>query len=655
MKVKMKIQFIKLTIVFMALSILAGSTVNAIDAPEMEWHKGYNIPSGAGPHVHEGMQTSDGGYIGIGQAEVGSTEEMVVIKTDSDGRRLWRKVIGTSSQQDVGICVAEASDGYICGGGLYDSGNQKRALVKLNKTTGNIVSGWPKYYSGLRNSAIRGIDILGDGSIVATGYTDYWRGGFVFIVDDGDGFIMKTDSSGSLQWSKSLSVPQGTKVRADGSGFAVCSTDWYFSGGDHQDAVLIKTDGSGNETSSYHFGGTNNEHCYDFDLTSDGGYILAGHTLSYGVATWDFYLVKVNSSGVEEWHRTFGQPRGYNADYIYDEGYGVRQTPDGGYIMTGGSGDEHSYSACGHPAGCSDEWKAYVVKTDGSGNKLWEDVYPPTSAGNTAGEYLGLTSDGGFILFNDTDAFWDTVGSEAMGFMKIARDTALLPWPNPMTWATVPHLSGPDSVSMTATTASGPNGVQYYFTCTAGGGHDSGWQDGTLYEDTGLSKDIRYAYTVRVRDKGDDPNETEPSNEHSTIIYSSDFDLDGGLDVRDLSLLGLSWLMEGCAEPEWCDGTDLDFSTQVNLADFAILGKNYPFDPNFVGHWRLDGDATDSSIQGHDGTCYGSLQWDPNGYINGALEFDGASVYVEMTGYNQWGARVRWGQCLCGDDRLQRY
>jgi hypothetical protein len=202
-----------------------------------------------------------------------------------------------------------------------------------------------------------------------------------------------------------------------------------------------------------------------------------------------------------------------------------------------------------------------------------------------------------------------------------------------MTWAIVPHLSGPDSVSMTATTASDPDGVQYYFTCTAGGGHDSGWQDDIFYEDTALSKDIRYAYTVKVRDKGDDPYETGPSNEHSTIIYSSDFDLDGDLDVKDLSFLGLYWLRGGCAEPNWCDGTDLDFSTQINLADFAILSQNCPFDPNLTGYWRLDGDATDSSIQGRDGTCYGSLQWVPNGYINGALEFDGSSVYVKTTNY----------------------
>jgi hypothetical protein len=431
---KVQIQFAVLTILFVVFSLVAGSTY-AVDAPEMEWHKGYGPSSGT--HVHEGFQTSDGGYIGIGHT---SLPDMVIIKTYSNGNKEWQKVIGTSGQPDVGYCVAEASDGFICGGGLYDSSNQKRALVKLD-FNGNIVSGWPKYYLGSQNCAIRGIDILGDGSIVATGYKNCPEEGFVFIVDDGTGFIMKTDADGNVIWDKGLSVPQGTKVRVDGSGFAVCSTAWYYSGGDHMDAVLIKTNSSGNETNKYHYGGTNGEHCYDFDLTSDGGYILGGHTTSYGVANWDYYLVKVNSSGTQQWYKTFGQPRGYDAQYIHDEAYGVRQTPDGGYIIVGGSGDENeAYEECGHPAGCSGEWKAYLVKTDADGNLLWQDVYPPTSVGNTAGEYLGLTSDGGYIVYTDTDAFWGTIGAEAMGFMKIAPDISDEdpPTPDPMNWAQVP-------------------------------------------------------------------------------------------------------------------------------------------------------------------------------------------------------------------------
>lgn len=495
------------------IGLVAGSVFAA--APSMEWFVGYGVADGS--HVHEGMQTSDGGYIAIGNT-LARNAEMIVSKTDSSGNEEWTVTIGDSKKVDIGICVAEVSDGFICGGGLYDAGSrgQERGLVKLNKSTGAVI--WQKTYPGGSKGCIRGVDILSDGSIVATGYINSGQSGYLFFADDSEGFIMKTDSSGNIIWDKALSVAQGTKVREISGGFAVCSTVWYYDGGDHTDAVLIKTDSSGNETYSNRYGSGMDEHIYDFDLTSDGGYIMGGHTLGYGVANWDLYLLKLDSSGNEQWYKIFGNPRGYDPQYIHDEAYGVRQTPDGGYALAAGTGDEYEYSECGHPSGCSDEWKAYLVKTDSSGNLEWEGVYPPTSVGNTAAEYLGLTSDGGYMLLCDTDAFMGSIGAEAIGFMKIAGDgppDTEPPSPDPMTWATVPYSTGSTSIAMVATTATDPSGVSYYFSCISGGGHDSLWQADTFYEDDNLEPNTTYTYTVKARDNSANQNQTAESSAES--------------------------------------------------------------------------------------------------------------------------------------------
>jgi len=101
------------------------------------------------------------------------------------------------------------------------------------------------------------------------------------------------------------------------------------------------------------------------------------------------------------------------------------------------------------------------------------------------------------------------------------------PTPNPSAWAEEPHqIVDPDSgaanvVSMTAVTASDPSGVQYLFVCTAGPGHDSGWQDSPTYIDSGLESNTLYTYKVKTRDKSPRGNETEWSAEVSVLVDAS--------------------------------------------------------------------------------------------------------------------------------------
>jgi hypothetical protein len=96
------------------------------------------------------------------------------------------------------------------------------------------------------------------------------------------------------------------------------------------------------------------------------------------------------------------------------------------------------------------------------------------------------------------------------------------PTPDPMTWASPPTAVDATSITMTATTASDPSGVQYYFECTAGGGNDSGWQDSSTYADSGLSPETLYTYRVRARDRSANYNETGWSPEASATTLSNE-------------------------------------------------------------------------------------------------------------------------------------
>lgn len=125
----------------------------------------------------------------------------------------------------------------------------------------------------------------------------------------------------------------------------------------------------------------------------------------------------------------------------------------------------------------------------------------------------------------------------------------IAPTPDPMTWASQPSATGIDTITMTATTAHDSSGVEYFFANITDPNHNSGWQDGTTYTDTGLTNSTTYAYRVIARDKSANHNETGWSTEAeaTTIRYdctatiTGDLNSDCQLNFLDLAGMASSW------------------------------------------------------------------------------------------------------------------
>jgi hypothetical protein len=158
----------------------------------------------------------------------------------------------------------------------------------------------------------------------------------------------------------------------------------------------------------------------------------------------------------------------------------------------------------------------------------------------------------GYQTESDHASIWDTYDSAAAATVRVNMQNVIdlyfpngnpnpdfaAPNPDPMTWAALPAAFDNQSITMTATTATDAegNGVQYYFTCTAGAGNDSGWQSSPTYIDSGLEPETAYSYAVKARDNAPDGyNETANSSINSAttywvdpmVIYSETFDGDG--------------------------------------------------------------------------------------------------------------------------------
>lgn len=203
-----------------------------------------------------------------------------------------------------------------------------------------LQSQWDRAYGGTGTEHARCVVQAEDGGYAIAGYTVSFGAGA------GDFWLVKTDASGNLQWSKTYGGPNtdvGWSVvqTADG-GYAIAGFTWSFgTGGGSPDTWLVKTDASGNHQWNQTYGSNDGEVGHSVVQTIDGGYAIAGYKSYFGRPDVDVWLVKTDASGNHEWNHTYGGRKG-------DCGRSVVQTTDSGYAI---AGDTWSFDA-----GSGDVW-----------------------------------------------------------------------------------------------------------------------------------------------------------------------------------------------------------------------------------------------------------------------------------------------------------
>jgi len=311
------------------------------------WFKHYG--GIANDEAYSVQQTSDGGYVVAGYTISYSYggEDFAIYKLNSSGNKIWFKHYG-GGNTDYAYSIQQTSDGgYVVGGYTlsYTYGSSDFAIYKLD-SNGNKV--WFKHYGGIGDDYCRSLQQTSDGGYIVAGETgSYAHGSYDFA-------IYKLNSNGNKVWFKhygGTNSDRGYSIQqtSDG-GYVVAGYNNSYTNGDY-DFAIYRLNNNGDKVWFKHYGGTEFDAGQSIQQTSDGGYVVGGHTLSYTYGGHDFSIYRLNSSGNKVWFKHYG-------GYAEDIGYSVQQASDGGFVVAGHS-STYTYG--------SEDFAIY--KLDSNGNK----------------------------------------------------------------------------------------------------------------------------------------------------------------------------------------------------------------------------------------------------------------------------------------------
>jgi hypothetical protein len=384
-----------------SLLLLTIFTLQA-QTPAIQWQKCYG---GTGTENASCIvQTTDGGYIAAGYTNstngdvtgLHGSNDYWVVKIDQAGTIEWQKTYGGSFDDQASSIRQTTDGGYIVAGYSESNngditnthGDKDYWILKLD-AAGAIE--WQHKYGGDDKEFAYDIKQTPDGGYIVVGKTYSYDGVIMPVNGDitnfhggNDGWILKLSATGAIEWQKCLGgadLDHLMSVQLTADGGYIATGTYHILG-----YWLVKLSSTGAVQWEQYYGDTDD--AYTVQQTSDGGYIMAGDIVSQiGNATGhNFGLIKVNSIGEVEWRKTYG------GDGFFDIARCIRQTPEGGYIVTGVINSNWSGNV-GPAYGQQDIW---MLKLSSSGVIQWQK--PMGGSSYDGAVSMEITNDGGYIV-----------------------------------------------------------------------------------------------------------------------------------------------------------------------------------------------------------------------------------------------------------------
>jgi len=151
-----------------------------------------------------------------------------------------------------------------------------------------------KAIGGPENEAGKSLIQTSDGGYAIAGFTKSFGAG------DYDVYVVKLDANGNLQWTKTIGGPESEEgnslIQTSDGGYAIAGVTLSFGAGE-PDVYVVKLDANGNLQWTKTIDGEGDDSGSSLIQTSDGGYAIAGETTSFGAGGLDVYVVKLDKNG----------------------------------------------------------------------------------------------------------------------------------------------------------------------------------------------------------------------------------------------------------------------------------------------------------------------------------------------------------------------